>query len=94
MKLISWNITKECNLSCRHCYRDAGEKAKGELTTREAKDLLCEIKKAGFNLVIFSGGEPLLRNDIYELINYANRLGLISSLGTNGLLLSTKAAKK
>jgi radical SAM protein with 4Fe4S-binding SPASM domain len=94
VKLISWNITKECNLSCRHCYRDAGEKSKGELTTREAKDLLCEIKKAGFNLVIFSGGEPLLRNDIYELINYANRLGLVSSLGTNGLLLSTKAAKK
>lgn len=79
---------------CQHCYRDAGKKAKGELTTDEAKGLLAEIKKANFNLVIFSGGEPLLRKDVYELIAYANNLGLISSLGTNGLLLDSDAAKK
>lgn len=94
MKLISWNVTKECDLSCQHCYRDAGKKAKGELTTKEAKDLLKEIKKANFNLVIFSGGEPLLRRDIYELIDYNNRLGLASSLGTNGLRLDFKAAQR
>lgn len=94
MKLISWNITKECDLSCQHCYRDAGKKAKDELTTGEAKGLLAEIKKAGFQLVIFSGGEPLLRKDIYELIAYANKLGLLSSLGTNGLGLDFKVAKK
>lgn len=94
MKLISWNITKECDLNCQHCYRDAGKKAEGELTTREAKDLLGEIKKAGFNLVIFSGGEPLLRKDVYELIGHANRLGLISSLGTNGLRLNLQTARK
>lgn len=94
MKLISWNITKECDLNCRHCYRDAGKRAEGELTTKEARDLLREIKKAGFNMVIFSGGEPLLRSDIYELISYANNLGLVSSLGTNGLLLNPEVAKK
>lgn len=94
MKLISWNVTKECDLSCRHCYRDAGKRAEGELTTNEARDLLREIKKARFNLVIFSGGEPLLRSDIYELIAYANKIGLISSLGTNGLLLNPEVAKK
>ena len=94
MKLISWNVTKECDLSCQHCYRDAGKKSKNELTTQESKDLLKEIRKTGFELVIFSGGEPLLRNDIYELITCANRLGLASSLGTNGLLLDYKVAKK
>ena len=92
--MISWNITKECDLACQHCYRDAGKKAQQELTTPEAKDLLCEIKKAGFDLIIFSGGEPLLRNDIYGLISHANRLGLRSSLGTNGRLLSVEVAKK
>lgn len=94
MKLISWNVTKECDLACLHCYRDAGKRAKQELTTDEAKDLLYEIKKANFNLVIFSGGEPLLRKDIYELITHSNRLGLISSLGTNGLLLNFKVAQR
>jgi len=92
--LISWNITKECDLACQHCYRDAGKKAQQELTTPEAKDLLCEIKKAGFDLIIFSGGEPLLRKDVYELISHANRLGLMSSLGTNGRLLSLEVAKR
>lgn len=94
MRLISWNVTKECDLFCRHCYRDAGKKAEFELTTQEAKDLLGEIKKAGFNLIIFSGGEPLLRKDIYALIAYAYNLGLASSLGTNGLLLNLETAKK
>lgn len=94
MKLVSWNITKECNLFCQHCYRDAGKKAKGELSTGEAKELLAEIKKADFSLVIFSGGEPLLRKDIYELIAYSHKLGLIASLGTNGLLLDSWVAQK
>jgi len=92
--LISWNITKACNLKCEHCYRDAGEVARNELTTKEGKSLLAELKTLGFKIVIFSGGEPLLRDDLYELIRFAKKLGLISVLGTNGILIDNDCAQR
>ncbi|WP_026895318.1 radical SAM/SPASM domain-containing protein [Clostridiisalibacter paucivorans] len=93
--LVSWNTTKRCNLYCEHCYRDASDKAyKGELNTQEGKKLIEDIKKAGFRLLIFSGGEPLMRKDIYELISYADRLKLIPALGTNGTLITKEVASK
>lgn len=94
MKIISWNTTNQCNLSCPHCYRDAGVDMGQELNTKEAKKMLTEIKAAGFQLMIFSGGEPLLRNDIYELIAYAAKIGLRPVLGTGGSLLNKKRIKK
>jgi len=63
--LVSWNTTNACNLACAHCYRDAGARAEDELDTREGKALIDEIVKAGFKIMIFSGGEPLMRPDIY-----------------------------
>lgn len=86
--IISWNVTKACNLACEHCYRDAGGKDRGELDSREAGDLLVEIARAGFRIVILSGGEPLLRPDIYDLIARAASLGLRPVLGTNGTLFT------
>jgi len=92
--IISWNTTKACNLKCAHCYRDAGEKDANELTTQEGKDLLGEIASAGFKIVILSGGEPLLRKDIFELISYTKSLGLRAVLGSNGTLLTREIAGK
>jgi len=92
--LISWNTTRACNLACRHCYRDAGTKQNDELDTEEARVLLEQIKKAGFRLVILSGGEPLLRKDIYELIAYAKGLDLKPVLGSNGTLIDQKSARR
>lgn len=92
--LISWNTTKECNLYCRHCYRDAGQKDPDELSTEEGKALLSEIAHAGFKIMVFSGGEPLLRKDIYELIGTAKKLGLRPVLGTNGTLIDKIVAQK
>lgn len=86
--LVSWNVTKECNLSCRHCYRDAGEKDPNELSFEEGCKLLLGIKDAGFKMVVLSGGEALLRNDIYQLIEYGIRLNLKMTMGTNGTLLT------
>ncbi|MCU0651238.1 MAG: radical SAM protein, partial [Candidatus Omnitrophica bacterium] len=86
--IISWNTTKICNLKCEHCYRDAGDKDPQELTTQEGKALLEEIAKAGFKIIILSGGEPLMRPDIFELISYAKSAGLRPVLGTNGTLLT------
>ncbi len=92
--IISWNVTRACNLKCKHCYRDAGKKDSNELSTEEAKQLLGEIVRAGFKIVILSGGEPLLRQDIYELIWCARVNGLIPVLGTNGTLIDTEIARK
>ncbi len=90
--IISWNTTQACNISCIHCYRDAGTRRADELNTAEGKKLLDEMASAGFQIVILSGGEPLLRPDIYELISYARSIGLRPVLGTNGIIITEEVA--
>ena len=92
--IISWNTTNKCNMFCDHCYRESGEAALGELNTEQAKKLIDEIAKAGFKIMIFSGGEPLTRTDIFELIAYAVSKGLRPVLGTNGSLITPEVARK
>lgn len=94
MNIISWNSTNQCNLSCPHCYRDAGLNLEKELNTAQAKQMLEQIKAADFQLMIFSGGEPLLRTDIFELMTYASNIGLRPVIGTSGGLIDSKTAKK
>ena len=93
MNIVSWNVTNACNMYCAHCYRDAGCKAEDELSTADAKKLLTEIKRAGFQIMIFSGGEPLMRPDILELVKFADGLGLFPVFGTNGTLITPQMAK-
>lgn len=92
--IVSWNTTNACNMYCDHCYRDAGCKAEEELSTAEAKKLLEQIARANFKIMIFSGGEPLMRPDIVELVAYASSLGLRPVFGTNGTLITLEMAKK
>lgn len=92
--IVSWNTTNKCNMYCKHCYRDAGVKADEELNTSEAKALIDELVKASFKIMIFSGGEPLMREDIYELVEYAAKAGLRPVLGSNGALITLEVAKK
>ena len=91
--IISWNTTYECNMFCKHCYRDAGLKASDELSTQEAKKMISEISATGFKIMIFSGGEPLMRQDILELVEYAKSKGLIPVFGSNGTLITLDMAK-
>ena len=91
---ISRNTTNACNMYCDHCYRDAGFKAEEELNTTEAKTLLDQIAKAGFKIMIFSGGEPLMRPDIIELVEHAVSVGLRPVFGTNGTLITEEMAHK
>lgn len=90
--IISWNTTRACNINCIHCYRDAGRKDPNELDTAGGKKLLGEIAQAGFKIVILSGGEPLMREDICELVAHARQVGLRPVLGTNGILLTEAKA--
>ncbi len=90
--IVSWNTTNQCNMYCAHCYRDAGQKVKDELNTSEAKKLLEEVARAGFKIMIFSGGEPLMRPDIVELVQHAANLGLRPVFGSNGTLLTKDLA--
>lgn len=92
--LVSWNTTNACNLYCQHCYRDAGKHKQDELSTPEAQAMIKEIAKAGFKIMIFSGGEPLMRADIYQLITHAAQNGLRPVLGTNGTLITPEIARK
>lgn len=92
--IVSWNTTNACNMYCDHCYRDAGCKAEEELSTAEAKTLLEQIARANFKIMIFSGGEPLMRPDIVELVAYATSLGLRPVFGTNGTLITLDMAQK
>lgn len=93
MNICSWNVTNKCNLQCKHCYRDAGKEFQNELTTEEGFALLDEIAKANFKLMVFSGGEPLMRSDILELTEHAFSLGLRPVYGTNGSYLDLETAK-
>ncbi|KXA90766.1 radical SAM/SPASM domain-containing protein [candidate division MSBL1 archaeon SCGC-AAA259A05] len=87
--VVVWNATVKCNLSCRHCYSSAQRSTHpDELTTEEAKKLIDDLYEFGTPVILFSGGEPLMRDDIFELINYASEKGLRTVLSTNGTLLS------
>lgn len=89
--LISWNVTKRCNLRCAHCYLDASdlESKSGELSASESFKLIDEISLlAPGGMLILTGGEPLVREDIFDLAGYASGKGLYVVLGTNGTLLT------
>lgn len=92
--IISWNTTQACNIKCIHCYRDAGIRREDELDTAQGKKLIEEIARAGFKILILSGGEPLIREDIYELISHAKQAGLRPVLGSNGMLITDEVAGK
>ncbi|SFR85066.1 pseudo-rSAM protein/SPASM domain protein [Halomicrobium zhouii] len=92
--VVVWNLTKQCNLYCTHCYASADtETAPGELSTREGKALLDDLADYGAPVVLFSGGEPLVRDDLEELIAYAADQGLRPVLSTNGTLITEERAE-
>jgi radical SAM protein with 4Fe4S-binding SPASM domain len=92
--LISWNLTKKCNLRCPHCYMEAGQVAENELTTDECLWLLDDMKALGTEMLILTGGEPLLRKDIYDIASAASSQGFWVVMGTNGVLITDRVAQK
>jgi radical SAM protein with 4Fe4S-binding SPASM domain len=93
--VLSWNVTLKCNLKCSHCYINAKETMlPNELSTDAAKMLIHQITEVSRPLLILSGGEPLLREDIYEIIRYGADRGLRMGMGSNGILIDDEVAKK
>jgi len=102
--VVSWNLTYRCNLACEHCYLDAGgspqlESAefsdRSELSTDQCRDVIDQIAEfAPEALTILTGGEPLLRRDILEIVRHANRRKLWVVVGTNGVSVTARLARR
>jgi heme d1 biosynthesis radical SAM protein NirJ len=86
--VVIWNLVRRCNLTCRHCYSVSADRDyPGELSTDEAKAVMAELRACGVPALILSGGEPLLRSDIFALAEHAKALGFYTALSTNGTLI-------
>ncbi|MBQ6336270.1 MAG: radical SAM protein [Ruminococcus sp.] len=85
---IGWDITHMCNLRCKHCYADAGKCSEHEFTLEEIKKVVDELDELGAVLIALSGGEPLMRRDICDIISYIRKKGIEVFLNTNGTMLT------
>jgi heme d1 biosynthesis radical SAM protein NirJ len=93
--VVIWNLIRRCNLNCRHCYATSADTDfKGELDTAEALRVLDQLRDARVPALILSGGEPLLRPDLYEIAARARALGFHLSLSSNGTLLDAGHAAR
>ena len=93
--VVVWNVTKQCNLKCVHCYAKAtAGPAPNELTHEEGLALLQDLKDFGVPVVLFSGGEPLMRPDLFELIDRTVTHGMRAVLSTNGTLITPEMAQR
>jgi radical SAM protein with 4Fe4S-binding SPASM domain len=94
--VVFWNLTDRCNLSCTHCYNKSGPECttKGELTTTEALGVIDDLADMGVPLILFTGGEPLMRADIWDLAHHAKSRGLKMALSTNGTLITPEIARR
>ena len=93
--LVSYSITTKCNLSCKHCYSESSPEAGyNDLTTDESIRVIDEIADWGIGLLVFDGGEPLLREDFFKIAQYASSKGITIGVGSNGTLIDAATARK
>ena len=92
--LVVWNFTQQCNLRCKHCYASAGSSGLNELNTNEALKVVDKLADAGITILAFSGGEPLIRKDFFQVLERANSYGIFTAVATNGTLLLKDTVKR
>ena len=93
--VIVWNMTRRCNLKCVHCYAQAVDpEGKDEISTEQAKQIIDDLAQYGAPVMLFSGGEPLVRQDLTELAHYAVGKGMRAVISTNGTLITKEKAKE
>jgi len=87
--VVIWNLVRRCNLACKHCYSiSADTDFPGELTTEEAFTVMADLRRFRVPVLILSGGEPLLRPDIYAIAHRAKAMGFYVALSSNGTLIN------
>lgn len=92
--VVVWNITRYCNLKCIHCYSNAVNKInQNELSTEEAEEFIDDSSSFNIPVLLFSGGEPLTRSDIFHLINYTKNKNIRPVISTNGTLITPDKAQ-
>lgn len=92
--VVVWNITRRCNLKCIHCYAQAKDSSfENELSTDEGKSLIDDLATFGSPVLLFSGGEPMVRPDLPELAEYAVKKGMRAVISTNGTLITADKAR-
>ncbi|MEO5356411.1 MAG: radical SAM protein [Nitrospirae bacterium YQR-1] len=89
-----WNLTNKCNLTCKHCYSSANEELQSTMSIETIAGVLPQLKESGVKMVILSGGEPLLRQDIFDIAGIMRKSGLNLTLSTNGLLINENIIDK
>ena len=90
-----WEMTTACNLHCIHCHTSAGKPAADELSTAEAKRMLDQLARVNdLRMMAFTGGEPLVREDLFELLAYSRALGFTNTMATNATLIDREAARQ
>jgi 12,18-didecarboxysiroheme deacetylase len=93
--VVVWNVTRACNLKCIHCYAHAVRRSREtELTTEQAKNMIDDLAQFGVPVLLFSGGEPLVRPDLVELARYAVAKGMRAVISTNGTLITREKAEE
>lgn len=93
--VVVWTTTRRCNLACLHCYAAAANRPfKGELSTEEARAFIADLGAFGAPVLLLSGGEPLLRPDLFELAAFAHEHGIRTTLSTNGTLITRAVAER
>jgi radical SAM protein with 4Fe4S-binding SPASM domain len=93
--IVVWNATRTCNLNCVHCYTDSRlREYSGELTTAEAGAMIEDLAEFGVPALLFSGGEPLMRPDLLDLVGHARERGIRPVLSTNGTLITPSVAAR
>jgi len=92
---IVWNYTNRCNLNCLHCHQDSSPMSTyPELTTSQAFEVIDNMSEAGVAILTFSGGEPLLRGDLFDAIERATDKGMLCTIASNGTLMTKEVAEK
>ena len=95
LQLVAWEITRSCNLFCAHCRASANDGPyEGELSLKECYRLIDQILEVGKPILILTGGEPLLRHDVFEIAEYAANQGLRVVMGSNGTLITEEVATR
>ncbi|WP_419780400.1 12,18-didecarboxysiroheme deacetylase [Maridesulfovibrio sp.] len=93
--VVVWNMTRRCNLKCVHCYAQAVDPdGQDEISTAKAKEIIDDLAAFGAPVMLFSGGEPLVRKDLVELASYATGKGMRAVISTNGTLITKEKARE